>query len=98
MNAPIIGFAVSQLTPAVGGLVTGLNLAGPLSDAVVTRLRAAVAERHVLFFEGQTLDPAAQRDVRLALRQASHPSCLSAYRWRSGDHSDRDAPRRSAGQ
>ncbi len=61
MNAPIIGFAVSPLTPAVGGLVTGLNLAGPLSDAVVTRLRAAVAERHVLFFEGQTLDPAAQR-------------------------------------
>ena len=62
MNAPSIGFAVAPLTPAIGGLVAGLDLAGPLSDWVVARLKAAVAERHVLFFEGQTLDPAAQRD------------------------------------
>ena len=62
MNAPSTGFAVAPLTPAIGGLVAGLDLAGPLSDSVVARLKAAVAERHVLFFEGQTLDPAAQRD------------------------------------
>jgi taurine dioxygenase len=28
-----------------------------LSDTVVAKLKSAVAERHVLFFEGQTLDP-----------------------------------------
>jgi taurine dioxygenase len=59
MNAPSVGFAVAPLTPAIGGLVTGLDLARPMSEAVVVRLTAAVAERHVLFFEGQTLDPAA---------------------------------------
>jgi hypothetical protein len=61
MNAPSPGFAVAPLTPAIGGLVTGLDLARPLSDAIIIRLRVAVADRHVLFFEGQTLEPAAQR-------------------------------------
>jgi taurine dioxygenase len=61
MNAPSLGFAVAPLTPAIGGLVTGIDLARPLSDAVTSRLKAALAERHVLFFEGQTLDPGAQR-------------------------------------
>src|SRR5262245_37750345 len=63
MNAPCVGFAVAPLTPAIGGLVTGLDLARPLSDAVIAKLKAAVAERHVLFFEGQTLDPANHRDL-----------------------------------
>jgi len=56
MNAPSVGFAVAPLTPAIGGLVTGIDLARPLSDTVVAKLKSAVAERHVLFFEGQTLD------------------------------------------
>jgi taurine dioxygenase len=62
MNAPSIGFAVTPLTPAIGGLVAGLDLAGRLSDSVIARLKAALAERHVLFFEGQTLGPDAQRN------------------------------------
>ena len=57
MNAPSVGFAVAPLTPAIGGLVTGVDLARPLPDTVVAKLKSAVAERHVLFFEGQTLDP-----------------------------------------
>jgi taurine dioxygenase len=61
MNAPSLGFAVAPLTPAIGGLVSGVDLARPLSEAVITKLTDAVAERHVLFFEGQTLDPAAHR-------------------------------------
>jgi hypothetical protein len=75
MNAPSAGFAVAPLTPAIGGLVSGLALARPLSDAVVARLKAAVSERHVLFFEGQTLDPAAQRDFAHA--SASYTSIRS---------------------
>jgi taurine dioxygenase len=62
MNAPSTGFAVSPLTPAIGGLVSGLDLARPLSDATIAKLKTALAERHVLFFEGQKLDPSAQRD------------------------------------
>jgi taurine dioxygenase len=62
MNAPSAGFAIAPVAPAIGGLVTGLDLARPLSDIVIAKLRAAVAERHVLFFEGQPLDPATQRD------------------------------------
>jgi taurine dioxygenase len=62
MNAPSAGFAIAPLTPAIGGLTTGLDLALPLSDIVIAKLRAALAERHVLFFEGQTLDAVVQRD------------------------------------
>ena len=61
MNAPSLGFAVAPLTPAIGGFVSGVDLARPLSEAVITKLIDAVAQRHVLFFEGQTLDPAAHR-------------------------------------
>ncbi len=53
---------VAPLTPAIGGLVSGIDLSRPLSDRSIASLRAAVAERHVLFFENQTLEAAAQRD------------------------------------
>jgi taurine dioxygenase len=55
-------FVVAPLTPAIGGLVSGLDLSRPLSDRTAQGLREALAERHVLFFENQDLDPAAQRD------------------------------------
>ena len=55
-------FADAPLTPAVGGLVSGLDLARPLSDRTIQRLRAALADRHVLFFENQSLEPKAHRD------------------------------------
>ncbi len=55
-------FVVAPLTPAIGGLVSGLDLLRPISDRTIDSLRAAVAERHVLFFENQSLDSAAQRD------------------------------------
>jgi taurine dioxygenase len=62
MNALTLGFAVAPLTPAIGGLVTGIDLARPISDAAISRLKAAVSERHVLFFEDQTLDSGAHRE------------------------------------
>lgn len=62
MNAPVRDFTVTPLTPAVGGLVTGLDLAQPQPEPVIERLRRALAERHVLFFENQSIDPATQRD------------------------------------
>ena len=62
MNDRNIDFLVASLTPAVGGVVSGLDLSRPLSQRVIDALRAALAERHVLFFENQDLDPRAQRD------------------------------------
>jgi taurine dioxygenase len=55
MNEQMVDFLVSPLTPAVGGLVSGLDLSKPFSQRVVERLRVALAERHVLFFENQNL-------------------------------------------
>ena len=62
MNDRNVDFLVAPLTPAVGGIISGLDLSKPLSQRVVEGLRAALAERHVLFFENQDLDPRAQRD------------------------------------
>ena len=62
MNVRSVDFLVAPLTPAVGGLVSGLDLSKPLSDSVIAGLRAALGERHVLFFENQTLEAPAQRD------------------------------------
>ena len=65
-------FVVAPLTPAVGGLVSGVDLSRPLSERTVQGLRRALAERHVLFFQNQTLEAATQRDF------ASHSaSCTS---------------------
>ena len=55
-------FVVAPLTPAVGGLVSGVDLSRPLSERTVQGLRRALAERHVLFFQNQTLEAATQRD------------------------------------
>ena len=62
MNEQMVDFLVAPLTPAVGGLVSGVDLSNPLSQRVVEGLRAALAERHVLFFENQDLGPHDQRD------------------------------------
>ena len=62
MNARNVDFLIAPLTPAVGGVVSGVDLSKSLSEGVVTNLRAALAERHVLFFENQDLDAPAQRD------------------------------------
>jgi len=50
------------LTPAIGAVVEGLDLRGPLSDGVIDAIEAALGDRLVLFFEDQSLTPAQQRD------------------------------------
>ena len=51
-----------RLTPAIGALLEGIDLASPLSDADVAEIRAALDEHLVLFFRGQSLTPVQQRD------------------------------------
>jgi len=49
---------VTQLTPRIGGIVTGVDLAEPLSDAQVGDIRQALLDNGVIFFRDQKLDPA----------------------------------------
>jgi taurine dioxygenase len=52
----------TPLTPAIGATVEGVDLAAPLPDAALAEIRAALDRHLVLFFEGQSLTPRAQRD------------------------------------
>lgn len=47
---------VERVTGTIGAEVRGIDLAGPLPDTTVARLREALGEHLVLFFRDQTLD------------------------------------------
>jgi taurine dioxygenase len=53
---------VTPLTPTIGATVAGIDLRGPLSDDAVAGISAALDDRLVLFFEGQSLTTVEQRD------------------------------------
>ena len=55
---------VTQVTPAIGGEVSGLDLTKPLPEAQVAELKAAMADRLVLFFRDQPLSH--EDHIRLA--------------------------------
>ncbi len=50
-------FEINPAGSAVGGMVSGINLAEPLDDPSVARLRQALGDYGVLFFRDQTLTP-----------------------------------------
>jgi taurine dioxygenase len=52
---------IQPLGPAIGALVSGIQLAQPLDDAERDRLLAALLQHHVLFFENQPVTPQQQR-------------------------------------
>lgn len=55
--------SVRPLSPAIGAIVEGVDLRDDLSPPTVAALEAALVDRHVLFFEGQALEPASLRDL-----------------------------------
>ncbi len=59
MSAPTLH--VQPLGPAIGALVSGLQLCDGVTDAQRDALLAALLQHHVLFFEGQALNPLQQR-------------------------------------
>ena len=59
MSAPTLH--VQPLGPAIGALVSGLQLSDGVSNAQREALVAALLQHHVLFFEGQQLNPLQQR-------------------------------------
>jgi alpha-ketoglutarate-dependent taurine dioxygenase len=53
---------VRPISPLIGAEIHGVDLAVPLGDAVVARVRAALNEHHVIFFRDQQLTPAQQAE------------------------------------
>ena len=54
-------FQIQALGPAIGALVSGINLSQALSDDARDALLAALLQHHVLFFENQPVTPLQQR-------------------------------------
>jgi taurine dioxygenase len=52
-----------QLTPAIGAVVSDIDLCKPLSAAQCSELLALLVEHHVLFFENQPVTPRQHRDL-----------------------------------
>ena len=52
-----------QLTPAIGAVISGIDLCQPISLAQREAILAALVEHHVLFFENQPLTPRQHRDL-----------------------------------
>jgi taurine dioxygenase len=54
---------IQALGPAIGALVSGIQLSEPLSDRNRDALLQALLQHHVLFFESQPITPLQQRDL-----------------------------------
>jgi taurine dioxygenase len=54
---------IHPLGPAIGALVTGVQLSEPLSDSNHEAVLKALLQHHVLFFENQPITPQQQRDL-----------------------------------
>ena len=52
-----------QLTPAIGAVVSDIDLCKPLSSAQCSELLSLLVKHHVLFFENQPVTPRQQRDL-----------------------------------
>jgi taurine dioxygenase len=59
---PAADVKVTALTPAIGALVTGIDLAHDLDADSIGEVRQALLKHQVLFFEDQDLTPRQQRD------------------------------------
>jgi taurine dioxygenase len=54
---PVPTLEISKLTPHCGAEIRGIDLAGPLDDALVRQIEQALAEHTVVFFRNQALTP-----------------------------------------
>ena len=52
-----------QLTPAIGAVVSDIDLCKPLSPVQYSEVSALLVEHHVLFFENQPVTPRQHRDL-----------------------------------
>jgi taurine dioxygenase len=67
-------FQVKPLTPAIGAVVEGVDLAQPLSDDLLGAIRQALLDHKVIFFEDQHITPVQHRDFAARFGQLhTHP-------------------------
>ncbi|MBD5655556.1 MAG: taurine dioxygenase [Candidatus Eremiobacteraeota bacterium] len=59
---PSTTLATRKITPAIGAIVDGIDLASDLTEDTVRSIRTALDDNLVLFFEDQQITPAQQRD------------------------------------
>ena len=57
-----MSFQVKPLTPAIGAVVEGVDLAQPMSDDLLGAIRQALLDHKVIFFEHQHVTPVQHRD------------------------------------
>jgi taurine dioxygenase len=70
----LLRLRAQPLTPALGAIVDGIDLAQPLGDDDIAAIRSALDEHLVLFFRQQTLTPVQQRDFAARFgRLYTHP-------------------------
>ncbi|WP_353230947.1 taurine dioxygenase [Novosphingobium sp.] len=58
-----MAMTIEPLTPAIGAIVSGMDLSQPLDDAARSAIMAALLDRQVIFFRDQTLTETQQRDL-----------------------------------
>eukprot|EP01037_Dinobryon_pediforme_P005622 gene5622-5681_t len=58
-----MGITVEPLTPAIGAIISGIDLAQPLDAATRAAIHAALLDRQVIFFRDQDLTEEQQRDL-----------------------------------
>lgn len=77
-----MGLEIRKVAGALGAELSGVDLAGDLSDETVAAIRAALVEHQVIFFRDQTLDPASQ----LAFGRRFGPLNIHPYVKGMADH------------
>ena len=55
-------FKVTPLTPTIGALIEGVDLAQPVSDDLLQAIRQAFLKHQVVFFQDQHITPVQHRD------------------------------------
>jgi taurine dioxygenase len=75
---------ITPLGPAIGAVVAGIDLTRSLGDEEIARLRSALLDHQVLFFEEQPVTARQQRDLaarfgplRRGAGAPQRPSCAA---------------------
>ncbi|WP_332773686.1 TauD/TfdA family dioxygenase, partial [Phenylobacterium sp.] len=55
-------FAIKPLTPTIGAVIEGCDLAQRLDDEQLAEIRGALLKHQVIFFENQQMSPVQHRD------------------------------------
>ena len=73
-SEPYETIGVEKLTPIIGAEISGVDLAGSLSNRTMDEIHRALAENLVIFFRDQHITPAAASGLRPQVRRPAHPS------------------------